>query len=331
MKPSFKNLLMIVLTLLTLIVSVLSVTSAYAATITVANANDSGAGSLRQAIANAAAGDTILFNGDMTIPLAGALTIDKNLTIDGTGRNVTISGDTNDDTYPEVQVFVINAGVTATLRYLTVTLGYYSVSNHGTLTVANSAFRQNTLAIYNYHGATLTVLQSLFDANMIATWGGGDLNALAGAAIFNNGALTVTDSEFTANMSMTYAGAAIGNYTGGTAEITGSAFTNNESRYSAGGALYNYGGTMTVAHGIFTGNRVTLGVITQGGGAIWNRSGNLTVTDSVFTNNSVKVYQEGDTNYPPNLGGAILNGAAFESNSGMLTVIGSTFDGNSAE
>lgn len=52
---------------------------ARAATITVSNANDSGAGSLRQAIADAAAGDTITFAGDYTITLTSELTISKNL------------------------------------------------------------------------------------------------------------------------------------------------------------------------------------------------------------------------------------------------------------
>jgi len=250
--------------ILALIVGALGVMPARAATLTVINANDSGVGSLRQAIADAAAGDTIIFNGDMIIPLASELVISKNLTIDGTGRNVTISGDTDGDTYPDVQGFTVNSGVTATLQHLTVTRGFHGVSNHGALTVTDSTFRQNTLAIYNYPGATLTVGQSLFDANYIGTWGG-DVNAFAGAAILNKGNLTVTDSDFTANMSITYAGAVIGNYTGGTANITGSTFTNNESRYTGGGALYNYGGTMTVTHSTFTGNRLTMSVSMQGG------------------------------------------------------------------
>ena len=47
-----------------------------AATITVQNANDSGAGSLRQAIADAATGDTIEFSQAMTSTLTSPITID---------------------------------------------------------------------------------------------------------------------------------------------------------------------------------------------------------------------------------------------------------------
>src|SRR5581483_10746624 len=59
-----------------------------AATITVTNTNDSGAGSLRQAIADAMPGDTINFSVTGAITLtSGALGITKNLTIQGPGAN----------------------------------------------------------------------------------------------------------------------------------------------------------------------------------------------------------------------------------------------------
>ncbi|MEG4115844.1 MULTISPECIES: DUF4347 domain-containing protein, partial [unclassified Microcoleus] len=66
-------------------------------TITVTNNNDSGPGSLRNAIASAAADDTIQFESSLaskTITLtSGQLVINKNLTIDAVGAaNLTISG-----------------------------------------------------------------------------------------------------------------------------------------------------------------------------------------------------------------------------------------------
>ena len=58
------------------------------------NLNDSGAGSLRQAIADASASDTIDFNVTGKIILtSGQLTINKDLTISGPGEDqLTISG-----------------------------------------------------------------------------------------------------------------------------------------------------------------------------------------------------------------------------------------------
>jgi hypothetical protein len=67
-----------------------------ASTLTVVNLNDSGAGSLRQLIANANSGDTIVFSnglaGTLTLT-SGELLITNNLIINGPGANVlTISG-----------------------------------------------------------------------------------------------------------------------------------------------------------------------------------------------------------------------------------------------
>ncbi|MDO9041283.1 MAG: hypothetical protein Q7U64_02925, partial [Desulfocapsaceae bacterium] len=66
---------------------------AQAATLTVTSSADSGAGTLRQAILDAVADDTITFDSTTfppatptTITLASQLTINKNLTINGNGR-----------------------------------------------------------------------------------------------------------------------------------------------------------------------------------------------------------------------------------------------------
>src|SRR6266540_753372 len=59
---------------------------AHAATITVTNTNDSGPGSLRQALIDASDGDTITFAVSGTIGLnSGELLVDKSISISGPG------------------------------------------------------------------------------------------------------------------------------------------------------------------------------------------------------------------------------------------------------
>jgi hypothetical protein len=71
--------------------------AAPADTIIVTNANDSGAGSLRQAIADAQDGATIMFASDATIQLSATLEITRGLIIAGDGRTIVISGDSDGD------------------------------------------------------------------------------------------------------------------------------------------------------------------------------------------------------------------------------------------
>jgi len=59
-------------------------TTSFAATITVTNTDDSGGGSLRQAIIDATAGDTIDFDVAGTITITtGQIVINKDLTVEG--------------------------------------------------------------------------------------------------------------------------------------------------------------------------------------------------------------------------------------------------------
>jgi hypothetical protein len=71
--------------------------SAYANTITVINTNDSGPGSLRQALADANDHDTIEFAVSGTIALtSGELLVDKRVIISGPGdTNLVVNGNTS--------------------------------------------------------------------------------------------------------------------------------------------------------------------------------------------------------------------------------------------
>jgi LPXTG-site transpeptidase (sortase) family protein len=154
--------------------------------ITVSNNNDSGAGSLRQAMADLCPGGTITFGGDTSITLTSdTLTVDKDMSIDGTGHSVTVSGG-----YTLI-VFTVYSGEIR-LNHLTITNGFANfgggIFNNGTLTVQNSTFSGNRAAlegggIFNY--GTMTVQNSTFSGNWASGPGGG---------IFNFGMLALSNT-----------------------------------------------------------------------------------------------------------------------------------------
>jgi hypothetical protein len=84
LRPAFSNLQVLICFGLFCAMAI----AAQATTIIVSNTNDSGPGSLRQALANANNGDTINFAVTGTISLySGELVIGKNVTIAGPGAN----------------------------------------------------------------------------------------------------------------------------------------------------------------------------------------------------------------------------------------------------
>jgi hypothetical protein len=175
-----------VLTALGASMMILLASQAQAATFTVANTNDDGAGSLRQAIidANATAGaDTIDFTVSGQITLASQLpniTDSAGLTIDGGSADITISG--ND----LVRVFQVNLGAKLALENLTVADGK-----------AVSPTPDGAGLLNN--GGTVTVTDSTFSGNTVEGTG---TQVSSGGAIRNDGTLTVTNSTFSGNSAL---------------------------------------------------------------------------------------------------------------------------------
>ena len=95
-------------------------TAAHANIIMVTNPNDSGPGSLRQALADANDGDTINFAVTGTIGLtSGELLVSKSITISGPGAtNLGVNANAKS------RVFHIAPGKTVAISALTITNGY---------------------------------------------------------------------------------------------------------------------------------------------------------------------------------------------------------------
>nr|MBP7693866.1 right-handed parallel beta-helix repeat-containing protein [Anaerolineales bacterium] len=216
--------------------------AAYAATQTVTNTNDSGAGSLRQAIAAAGSGDTIVFNlaTPATITLtSGALNLNKNLTITGPGADqLTISGGNLS------RVFTTTVGTTTAISDLAIAQGLITgIGLGGGVHVVADA------------QLTLTAVELRDNiANPAAGSGGG---------LYNAGTLFLENSTLVGNAAA-YGGAFLNE---GTASLTNCTISGNESNVS-NGVVYGLTGTLTMNNCTVTANIsavVEAGVYIEGG------------------------------------------------------------------
>ncbi|MBX3531075.1 MAG: right-handed parallel beta-helix repeat-containing protein, partial [Rhizobiaceae bacterium] len=235
---------------------------------TVSNTNDSGAGSLRQAVidANTAAGaDTIQFDPSLafqTIKLtSGELAIRSDITINGDTdgdrkANITISGD---DAH---RIFNMNLpGAVLTVRSLTLTDG-------------SEAFGG---AILNSHGTTLVVIDSTIKDSAASVAGGG---------IASGGTMTVINSTITGNTAGAGGGIFVENNLGGqSAAIINTTIHDNEAvgGFNAGGGLSAQNtGTVTISNTTISGNSAA----GAGGGIDLFGSSTLTIRNSVVADNA---------------------------------------------
>ena len=265
-----------------------------AATIVVTNSNDSGAGSLRNAIAVALPGDTITFSGDMTITLGSELVISQSLTIDGETHAVTVSGGN------ATRVFNVTAGH-VTFAHLTIADGNVQTTDCGSqvlkcgggimlqnssvvVTVTHSALYSNAAdyggGILNYSG-TLTVQNSTLYSNTAIHEGGGLHNYY--------GALTAYGSTLYSNTA-TYGGGLYNSTADGTcagvmaATLVNSTFSGNAAS-GRGGAVYNFNGTLSIASSSIVSNTAPAGA--GGGVRSWNNAATCTrVSSSLIAGNA---------------------------------------------
>ncbi|RPJ25142.1 MAG: CSLREA domain-containing protein, partial [Chloroflexi bacterium] len=211
----------------------------------VTTTSDSGLGSLRQAIADAASGETIIFDPSLagqTITLGSNLVIDKDLTIDGSGLSAQLTLSGGNIAHLEVASYS-----TVTISDLTITNGNYGILlNGGNLRILNSTLKDNA----------------------------GDM----GGAVYNfNGSVVIENSTLTQNQA-NYGGGAI--YIGGEghARIVNSTITQNQASQNGGGIFLNDNTAAEIINSTFAENSAPAGSEISVMGSI----GHLTLFNTIF-------------------------------------------------
>ena len=244
--------------------------SANAATITVISAGDDGGGTLRQAILNAASGDTIIFSlppgtGAITLT-SNELLVNKNLTINGPGANrLSIQRSAASGT-PNFRIFHITSGNVA-ISDLTITNGNFNVS--GQILQGGGICNESS-------GGTLTITRCAISGNSCAGDGGGIANAEPSQGSPPN--LVILASTISGN-SAAFQGGGIYNFVGA-ATITDSTISGNSSPGGQGG-IWNNAATMTITNSTISGNSAG-----QDDGGIANSNGSVTAKNSIIAKNT---------------------------------------------
>lgn len=265
------------------VVAFVSVRTVSAVNFVVSNLNDSGIGSLRQAISDANANpgdDTIQVQSGIigTIVVASELTISSNIGFTGPGAEIfSISGNS------QTRVFNIASGSTVSISGVMVTRGRAQLGTCGG-------------GILNAGDVTLTSVR--VDNNSIPS------NEGCGLGMANVGTMIVHTSTISNNTSIPTIGPVVqggGVFNSGTLSINRSTISGNVARL--GGGIFNTG-TLLIESSTLFGNRA--GSNTGTGGAI---HGGVQLRNSTIANNTA-----GSASGAPGLMGGTLGNSVLSNN-----------------
>jgi hypothetical protein len=256
-----------------------------AGTLTVTNTNDSGPGSLRQALVDANDGDTIDFAVTGTIGLTtGELSVDKSITISGPGAdNLAVNGNGTS------RVFHVAPDRNVTISYLTITNGG-SFPNNGSgiyneragLTVSSCTVSNNSAGlgggIFNDGSsgyASLQVVNSTISDNS-APLGAGICNVAADSSA----TVVIRNSSLSGNAAGIGIGGGVSNQgANASMQISNSTFSGNSA--FAGGTIHNTGNAIIdLSHNILKAGKTGGNIVNQSGSTVTSHGYNLSSDDA---------------------------------------------------
>jgi CSLREA domain-containing protein len=259
----------------------------------VTNTNDSGAGSLRQAIIDANANsDSSSINFQLgltgTISLSTALPdLSTSMAINGPGASVlTVQRSTAGGT-PNFRIFKVNSGITVNIAGLTISNGNLitfadnggGVLNSGALTLTNCNIHGNSAGLGLgggiYHAGSSLNLNNCNIGGLQP--GQANRAGASGGGVFSSSPFAMNAGSIVGNSGI---GLAVG--TGTTAKLNGVVITNN-TESGSGGAGVLVSGTANITNSLIANNTASGG---DGGGIRNNGNGTLTVTNSTISGNS---------------------------------------------
>lgn len=254
---------------------------------------DAGAGSLRQAVIDAASGDEITFAtgvNDITLK-TDEITIDKNLTISGNVDAATGNAITQITANAPIRIFNISSDVNVKLNNLILT-------GNGTGDIGG--------VIYAGSGSHLTLDNS--------TVQGGNTYGMHGGGIYaaDSSSITLRGSTVSGNSTGGGNGGGIYGYGNNTITLTDSIVSGNSA--SDGGGIYCGFSTVILTNSTVSGNSAS-----NGGGIYGGYYNTITLINSTISGNSAS-----------SIGGNGIGGGIYVFSNSSITLINSTVAGNAA-
>jgi|GEM_PF-1278056 len=330
-----------IFTLMAILLLCFSATAGDAVTVT--NNSDSGAGSLRQAIADVDTGGTISFDNALSgdvITLSSEITINKSLTIQGLGADkLSVSGNNSN------RIFYIENNSNVNISDLSIVDGNrmgtrarngggISLYNNCNLSLLNVNFKNCTAqlggAIVCSNGTSINIQGCEFINNFTQDYSS-DVTDPKGGAVYigsnptSTSTLSVKDSIFSENKSLNGGAIYTTNYVGTT--IDNCTFTNNQSTATGGpnpggGAIYASGSggssILEIYNSSFFSNKNKQNDLRNGGAIYVSNLASLVIDNCFFSKNGLdqSAYNGGAVYIDKSP--ALVNSSIFSENSARL-------------